>query len=235
MASVVWKQPNRKPKDFSGQSSVDNPSGPRSSGQNLSAIDFTCPECSQKVKGNKGYYVEHEITFTNRYGQPETVLCNASNNKIKADLRTLVMHGECGNCATEFDFKLTEEYPGGLKQEGGVMEVPCIVCHGKTTATCEHCGGNLSKNDEGVWLHDLTDKNECPFGGPGDDPLDEDLDDEFFEAAPQGPQVASPLAGTEKTAELHMVLVSDNYEIPEYDDTPTTNTSEEALAQDQEV
>src|SRR3954447_24047019 len=127
MATVKW----RKPQDFSGKSSVDNPSGPRSSGRELSHIDFPCTECYQRVKGNKGYYVEHEISFTNRYGLPETRLCNGSNNKIKAELRTLTLHGQCSNCDTEFDFTLTEEFPGGLKQEGGVMEVPCIVCHGK--------------------------------------------------------------------------------------------------------
>jgi len=213
------------------------PSGPRASEKIISAIEFDCPKCRQKVKGNKGYYVEHNVTRTNNYGLPETRLCSASNNKIKADLRTLTLHGQCSECDTAFDFKLTEEYPGGLKQEGGVMEVPCIVCHGKTTATCEHCGGELTKRDD-AWEHDLTGKNECPFSPPSeDDELDEDLDDEFFEAAPKGPSTASPLAGTEKTAPLNMVLVDDGYEIPEYDDTTpdTEPTSEDVLAQDQEV
>jgi hypothetical protein len=219
---------------------VQKPSGPRTSETVISSIDFDCPKCHQKVKGNRGYLVEHNVSFTNRYGLPETRLCNGSNNKIKAELRTLNLHGECGNCGTEFDYKLTEEYPGGLKQEGGVLEVPCIVCHGKTTATCEHCGGALTKGEgeNAAWTHDMTGKNECPFAGVQDDSLDDDLDDEFFEAAPKGPQAASPLAGTEKTAELHMVLVDDGHEIPEYDDTPTTTStenSEDALAQDQEV
>jgi len=215
--------------------SAPKPSGPRASEKIISAIDFPCPKCRQQVKGNKGYYVEHNVTFTNNYGLPETRLCPASNNKIKAELRTLVMHGQCDECDTEFDFKLTEEYPGGLKQEGGVLEVPCIVCHGKTTATCEHCGGDLEKSDAGEWHHDLTGKDECPFGAVVDDTLDEDLDDEFFEAAPQEKPKASPLAGTEKTAPLNMVYVSDGFTIPEYDDTTTETTSEDVLAQDQEV
>lgn len=219
-------------------SSPAKPSGPRTSEKVISAIEFPCPKCHQKVKGNRGYLVEHNITFTNRYGMPETRMCPASNNKIKSELRTLTMHGQCSDCDTDFDFKLTEEYPGGLKQEGGVMEVPCIVCHGKTTATCEHCGGSLTKGDDGTYTHDLTGKNECPFGeAVTDDDDDEELDDEFFEAAPKEKPTASPLAGTEKTAPLNMVYVTDGYTIPEYDDTiteTTETTSEDALAQDPE-
>jgi hypothetical protein len=229
--------PSVSAKDF--LTAVEKPSGPRTSEKVISAIDFPCPKCHQQVKGNKGYYVEHTITRINNYGLPETRLCNGSNNKIKAELRTLVMHGQCGECDTEFDFKLTEEYPGGLKQEGGVLEVPCIVCHGKTTATCEHCGGDLVKKED-VWFHELTEKNECPFGSSTPEDLDEDLDDEFFEAAPKEKPTATPLAGTEKTAPLSMVYVTDGFEIPEYDeqqnpDSTESTTSEDALAQDPEV
>src|SRR3954468_19200852 len=138
--------------DFSRLGTVAK--NPRKTEQDLSVVEFECPKCKQHVKGNKGYYVEHNITRTNRYGLGEERMCPASNNKIKAELRTLDLHGACDSCGTEMDFKLTEEYPGGLKQEGGVLEVPCVVCNGRTEATCEKCGNLIVKKDE-VWKHDL--------------------------------------------------------------------------------
>lgn len=210
------------------------PSGPRASEPVISLIDFECPSCKQMVKGNKGYYIEHTASRIDRYGTPVKRLCPRSNNPIKADLRTLTMHGKCDDCDTEFDFKLTEEYPGGLKKEAGYMEVPCVKCTGLTTATCEHCGDGLTKVDAtdqkmvgcivepgqpARWIHNTSQKNECPFDPNAvveDD--DEDLDDEFFEAAPKEQTYANPLAGTEHTAPLSMVTVTDGFTIAEPDD-----------------
>lgn len=220
---------------------IDLSKGRQRNHDQFSLIEFPCPACKQEVKGNRGYYVEHMVIVISPYGIPEEHFCPASNNKIQAELRTLKMHGECENCGIEMDLELTEEYPGGLKQEGGWLETTCVACNGLTVAVCDHCGGELHRNEEHgsdrvligcisktvdtpEWVHG-DDKAECPnqvlAEETEDDTEDEELDSEFFDAAPKELVKASPMQGTIRTNPKHTVIVRDGFTItlPE-DDTP---------------
>lgn len=137
-------------------------------------VPFQCHRCEQMVDSQKGYFVEHYRVKTDRYGAPRRVLCNASNNKVRAELRTIELHGECDQCGVELDLSSTEEYPGGLTQYGGFLDVPCIICDGRKHATCEECGKGLVEVETkdptlGVtvshWVHDTDDKPECDNAG----------------------------------------------------------------------
>lgn len=139
-------------------------------------VPFECHRCHQMVDSQKGYFVEHYRVKIDRYGGPQRVMCNASNNKVRAELRTLRLTGECDQCGTEQTLEMTEEYPGGLKQYGGFMKQPCIVCDGKTHATCEECGKDLTQTEitddslgtpitTTVWVHTADSKPECDNAG----------------------------------------------------------------------
>ena len=139
-------------------------------------VPFECHRCHEIVDSEKGYFVEHYRVKQDRYGGVRKVLCAASNNKVKAELRTLEVSGECPQCNTEVELKMTEEYPGGLKQYGGFLDVPCPVCDGRKHATCEECGQGLVEVETTdttlglpvtttAWVHDADDKPECDNAG----------------------------------------------------------------------
>lgn len=139
-------------------------------------VAFECHRCGQMVDSEKGYFVEHYRVKTDRYGAPKRILCAASNNKVRAELRSLSMTGECSQCGTEMTVNLTEEYPGGLKKYGGFQTQNCVLCDGKRHATCEGCGQGLVEietTDESLgvpvtmssWVHDAGEKPECDNAG----------------------------------------------------------------------
>lgn len=137
-------------------------------------VPFECHRCNEMVDSEKGYYVEHYRVKIDRYGGPKRILCAASNNKVRAELRTLEVAGECDQCGIEVELKMTEEYPGGLLKYGGFLDVPCTVCDGNKHATCEECGQSLHEVETkdptlGVtvshWVHDGDSKPECDNAG----------------------------------------------------------------------
>lgn len=151
--------------------SLDKPKQPE-----YEPVKFECHRCHQQVDSLKGYFVEHYRVKIDRYGGPQRVMCNASNNKVRAELRTLTLKGACDQCGTEQELSMTEEYPGGLKQYGGFMKQPCVVCDGKTHATCEECGKDLTQTEHTdnslgmpvtttVWVHTADSKPECDNTG----------------------------------------------------------------------
>ena len=141
-------------------------------------VPFECHRCHQVVDSEKGYFVEHYRVKVDRYNSATKVMCAASNNKVRAELREVNLDGECEQCGTRVELHLKEDFPGSLKQYGGFIDTPCTVCDGKKHATCEECGKNLVEiesvdNTLGVpvtttaWVHDTPDeqKPECDNAG----------------------------------------------------------------------
>lgn len=140
-------------------------------------VPFECHRCHQMVDSEKGYFVEHYRVKTDRYNAATKVMCAASNNKVRAELREVNLDGECEQCGTHVELHLKEDFPGSLKQYGGFIDTPCTVCDGKKHATCEECGKNLVEiesvdNTLGVpvtttaWVHDTDEqKPECDNTG----------------------------------------------------------------------
>jgi hypothetical protein len=139
-------------------------------------VPFECHRCAQIVDSEKGYFVEHYRVKQDRYGAHKRILCAASNNKVRAELRTLSLTGECDQCNTEMTLEMTEEFPGGLQRYGGFMKQNCTICDGRKHATCEECGQILVEiesvdNSLGTpitttaWVHDADNKPECDNAG----------------------------------------------------------------------
>lgn len=151
--------------------SLDKPTEPK-----YEKVKFECHRCKEQVDSEKGYFVEHYRVKIDRYNGHQRVMCAASNNKVRADLRTLSLSGECDQCGTEQTLELKEDYPGGLQKYGGFMKQNCVICDGKKRATCEDCGQNLveiESTDDSLgipvtttaWVHDADQKPECDNAG----------------------------------------------------------------------
>lgn len=128
----------------------------------IEKVAFECHRCGQMVDSEKGFYVSHNRLKPDRFGGVKSILCAASNNKVKAELRSVTFSGKCDQCNIDMEITATEEYPGGLKKYGGLTEGPCVVCDGKTHASCDQpdCGELLTEVD-GTWVHTKSGLDDC--------------------------------------------------------------------------
>lgn len=144
----------------------------------IEKVPFKCHRCDQTVDSEKGYFVEHYRVKQDRYGGPKRMLCAASNNKVREELKSLHVEGTCSQCGIDVEMTFTEDYPGGLRKYGGLVDVECPACDGKTHATCDSagCGEPLTEVEVedkqlGIpittkhWVHSGTQDVACANAG----------------------------------------------------------------------